>query len=53
MAEVADDMHHWYHGQGERRAGLGAHVSGMHIHDSIAVFEKGPVHRPVHSRVGA
>ncbi|MFP4406572.1 class I SAM-dependent methyltransferase [Rhodosalinus sp.] len=53
MAKVADDMHHWYHDRGERREGLGAQVSGMHIHDSIAVFEKGPVHWPVHSRVGA
>ncbi|MFP4239338.1 MAG: class I SAM-dependent methyltransferase [Rhodosalinus sp.] len=53
LAELADDMHHWYHPHGERRAGLGAAVSGLHVHDSMAVFEKGPVHRPTHSRVGA
>lgn len=52
MREIADDMHHWYHNRDLRHPGVGDHVSGMHVHDSIAVFDKGPVFAPVHSRVG-
>ncbi|MBJ6373261.1 class I SAM-dependent methyltransferase [Sedimentitalea arenosa] len=50
--ELVDDMHRWYHRKGLRHPELGKFVSGLHIHDSIAVIEKDPVHRPVHSRVG-
>ncbi|MHA6263998.1 class I SAM-dependent methyltransferase [Arenibacterium sp. CAU 1754] len=50
--ELVDDMHHWYHKKGMRHPELGAHVAGLHIHDSIAVIDKQPVYRPVHSRVG-
>lgn len=52
VRELADDMHHWYHNKGLRHPDFGDAVSGVHIHDSIAVIEKEPVHRPVHSRVG-
>lgn len=51
--ELVDDMHHWYHNKGLRHEGLGDHISGLHIHDSIAVIDKEPVFRPVHSRVGS
>lgn len=50
--ELVDDMHRWYHKKGLRHPELGNVVSGLHIHDSIAVIEKEPVYRPVHSRVG-
>lgn len=50
--ELVDDMHRWYHKKGLRHPDLGNTVSGLHIHDSIAVIEKEPVYRPVHSRVG-
>ncbi|MCA0870196.1 class I SAM-dependent methyltransferase [Seohaeicola saemankumensis] len=50
--ELVDDMHQWYHNKGLRHEAYGGHVSGLHIHDSIAVIDKQPVHRPVHSRVG-
>lgn len=52
VREMADDMHHWYHKKALRHPELGGHFSGIHIHDSIAVIDKQPVHRPVHSRVG-
>ncbi len=53
LPEILHDMHHWYHSHGQTRPGVGGAVSGIHVHDSIAVLEKGPVHRPVHSQVGA
>jgi hypothetical protein len=53
VGEIIDDMHHWYHTHGVTWPGVGDAVSGVHVHDSITVFEKGPVHRPVHSQVGA
>lgn len=52
VREIADDMHHWYHGRDLRHPGLGDRVSGLHIHDSIVVLDKGPVCAPAHSRVG-
>lgn len=52
LGQIIDDMHACYHEQGLTWPGVGDAVSAMHIHDSIAVLEKGPVHRPVHSQVG-
>lgn len=52
LRQMVDDMHRWYHKKGKRHPGMGDQVSGLHIHDSIAVIEKHPTHRPVHSRVG-
>ncbi|MDF1715522.1 MAG: class I SAM-dependent methyltransferase [Antarcticimicrobium sp.] len=52
VRELIDDMHRWYHRKGLRHPDLGGQVSGLHIHDSITVIEKQPVHRPTHSRVG-
>lgn len=52
VRELTDDMHRWYHKKSMRHPDLGGQVSGLHIHDSIAVIDKQPVHRPVHSRVG-
>lgn len=52
VRELTDDLHRWYHNKGVRHPGLGDHISGVHIHDSIAVFDKQPVYRPTHSRVG-
>ena len=49
---LVDDMHRWYHGHGLRHPAVGPACSAIHIHDSIVVLEKEPVHRPVHSRVG-
>ncbi|MBB96227.1 MAG: hypothetical protein CML68_16750 [Rhodobacteraceae bacterium] len=52
LRELTDDMHHWYHKKGLRHPEYEASFSGIHVHDSIAVIDKMPTHRPVHSRVG-
>lgn len=52
IKQMADDMHHWYHGRGEKIEAAAGHLAGMHIYDSIAVFEKRAVARPVHAQVG-
>ncbi len=52
VRELTDDMHRWYHPRKLRHPGLGDQISGVHVHDSIAVIEKQPVHRPCHSWVG-
>lgn len=49
---IIDDMHRWYHAVPPRVPELDRLVSGIHVYDSIVVFEKNPVHPPVVSRVG-
>lgn len=46
---LIDDMHHWYHPRGEKIAAARGHVSGLHIHDSIAFIDKHHVSQPVTS----
>lgn len=50
LRRMVDDMHHWYHDGGVADAALA--VTGLHIHDSLVVPDKAPVHRPTHSIVG-
>lgn len=52
VRSVFDDMHRWYHPAEPRLEGIGDAVSGVHVHDSFVVLEKGPVHRPAYSLVG-
>lgn len=52
IGELVDDMHHWYHPNGMRHAEVSRHCVGVHLHDSVAVLEKGETFPPVHSRVG-
>jgi len=52
VREIADDMHRPYHRGAAHWPDVGPAVSGMHVHDSIVVLEKGPVFPPVHSQVG-
>ncbi|WP_428928613.1 class I SAM-dependent methyltransferase [Marinibacterium sp. SX1] len=52
LRDLTDDMHNWYHKKGLRHPEFKRMISGYHVHDSIAVIEKGATHRPVHSRVG-
>lgn len=52
VRELTDDMHHWYHRKGLLHPTFKGLISGLHVHDSIAVIEKQATHRPVHSRVG-
>lgn len=49
---LIDDMHRWYHRGPARRPNLSRMITGIHVHDSIVVLDKGTVHRPVHSMVG-
>lgn len=53
VRQMVDDMHRWYHDAGERFGGLGAECSGIHIHDSVVVFDKDRPYPPTHSRVSA
>jgi hypothetical protein len=52
VGELINDMHHWYHDSGFVRQEIGSALSGIHIHDSIVVLEKGSSCPPVHSQVG-
>lgn len=52
VREIIDDMHRRYHHQGLRRPEMEGAVSGLHVHDSLVVIEKGAARAPVHSRVG-
>ena len=52
VAELMDDMHHWYHVAGVKHPQIGDACPAIHIHDSITVLEKTVVHRPTHSQVG-
>lgn len=52
VAFIAEDMHRWYHKQPVRMPKINAQVSGIHIHDSLVVFDKHQTYRPCHSRVG-
>ena len=52
LRELLDDMHHWYHDRDHNYPSVMDMISGVHIHDSIVVFEKDNVFKPVHSKVG-
>jgi hypothetical protein len=49
---MIDDIHVWYQGRNPKPDAIAGSVTGIHVHDSMVVLEKGPSHRPVHSRVG-
>ena len=52
VLSIVHDMHHWYRELDEVPNSIGSTVSGVHIHDSIVVLEKGPVYPPVRSQIG-
>lgn len=52
VRRMIDGMHRWYHDRAPEVPEVDTEVSGIHIHDSIVVLEKGPGFRPVHSRIG-
>lgn len=49
---LIDDMHHWYHREGERIAAAAGHLRGLHVYDSIVVLDKARVTRPFHTMTG-
>lgn len=52
VRRIIDDMHIWYSGQKAPQVPeINREVSGIHVHDSIVVIDKGPVQAPVHSWV--
>ncbi|MFT6605156.1 MAG: hypothetical protein ACJA2X_000332 [Halocynthiibacter sp.] len=52
LRQMYDDMHHWYHNEGQKIPATSDFLSAMHLYDSIAVLEKRQVPRPRHSQVG-
>jgi cephalosporin hydroxylase len=52
VRKLTDDMHHWYHSMPAHVPELQGMLTGIHVHDSIAVFDKGRVYPPVHSQIG-
>ena len=50
-ADMINDMHHWWHFNRLKYPSLKNMCSGIHIHDSIAVFERGLAFEPTHSLV--
>jgi hypothetical protein len=52
VRDMIDDMHSWYHGKKRLKLReLAGEFSGIHVHDSIVVFDKAARLRPTHSRV--
>lgn len=49
---MIDDIHHWYHTQGQRIAATAGHLDAIHVYDSLVVLEKTTVSSPRHSRRG-
>lgn len=49
---MIDDLHHWYHSQGERIGATAGHLGAMHVYDSMIVLEKTAVAPPRRSKRG-
>lgn len=52
VREMTDDLHVWHHDNGLRHEALSRHCAGIHVHDSICVFDRQDSLPPTHSRVG-
>lgn len=50
-SDMINDMHHWWHFNQLKYPELKDMCSGIHMHDSIAVFERGLAFEPTHSLV--
>jgi hypothetical protein len=50
-SDMINDMHHWWHFNRLKHPELKDMCTGVHVHDSIAVFEKGRAYEPTHSLV--
>jgi hypothetical protein len=51
IRELVDDMHSWYHREGQRHPSVASCCASLHLYDSICVIEKGEMQRPTHSKV--
>lgn len=52
VRDIVDDMHQRYHHRKYHLPEMDGAVTGLHVHDSIVVIEKGASPMPRHSRVG-
>lgn len=52
VKQMIDDMHHWYHGHGEKLGPTDGALAGLHVYDSIVVLEKAIVAKPLHTKMG-
>ena len=46
---MIDDMHHWYHVHGVKKKEVKDLFSGIHLHDSVAIFDRGLAKKPAYS----
>jgi hypothetical protein len=51
VRSLVDDMHAWYHMEGQKHPDVSRCCASIHIHDSICVIDKGEMQRPTHSTV--
>lgn len=51
IREFVDDIHSPYHRKGKKYPAISSFMSGIHIYDSIVVFDKRLVYLPVNSQV--
>lgn len=51
VREITDDLHSWYHDRGMRHEQVSRHCSGIHLYDSIVVFDRKDRVAPTHSQV--
>ena len=50
LRPLADSLHRDFH-ESDHAPTFASEVSGFHVHNSMVVLEKDPIHRPVHSKV--
>lgn len=53
IAQMYDDMHHWYHNHGQKISASKDQLFAIHLYDSLAIFEKNTVMPPKHTKIGA
>lgn len=51
ILEIVYDMHSTYHSCRSKHPSISNYCSSIHIHDSIAVFQKSEIFKPTHSRI--
>lgn len=51
VRELMDDVHAWYHEGPKHHSLISDFCTGVHLHDSVCVFEKGRVQKPTHSQI--
>ncbi len=51
LRQMIDDIHYPYHKRDLRFPEMDGMVTGIHIHDSFVAIDKGPMHKPAHSKI--